>query len=199
MLNKYLFLLLDVYSLCVAYPEPLADRLYQETKKYLEDHVNTMLEKVKAGGGTGDQALLSNYHEGWKEFSQGINYLHMLYSYLNNQHIRKQKFSEAELNYGSLSLDHTETMKEIGELGLDIWRRQMIEPLQKDLVRLLLEGICYDRTGSAGGNRYQIDSTIKGVIASFVEVEEYKKKNVLEVSLARKKINSSLYFAVYFF
>ena len=38
----------------------------------------------------------------------------MLYSYLNNQHIRKQKISEAELNYGSLVIDHAETMKEIG-------------------------------------------------------------------------------------
>ena len=43
---------------------------------------------------------------------------------------RKQKISEAELTYGSLSIDHSETMKEIGELGLDIWRRQMIEPLK---------------------------------------------------------------------
>ena len=45
-------------------------------------------------------------------------------------HYRKQKISEAELTYGSLSIDHSETMKEIGELGLDIWRRQMIEPLK---------------------------------------------------------------------
>lgn len=30
----------DVYSLCVAYPEPLADKLYSETKKFLETHVN---------------------------------------------------------------------------------------------------------------------------------------------------------------
>ena len=44
--------------------------------------------------------------------------------------LRKQKISEAELTYGSLSIDHSETMKEIGELGLDIWRRQMIEPLK---------------------------------------------------------------------
>ena len=49
----------------------------------------------------------------------------MLIRYLNNQHIRKQKISDAELNYGSLSLDHTETMKEIGELGLEIWKRQV--------------------------------------------------------------------------
>ena len=44
---------------------------------------------------------------------------------MNNQHIRKQKISDAELNYGSLSLDHNETMKEIGELGLEIWKRQV--------------------------------------------------------------------------
>lgn len=66
-----------MYSLCVAYPEPLADKLYQETKKFLEDHVGNTLSKVSSGG---EQALLLNYHSAWKEFSQGINYLHMLYS-----------------------------------------------------------------------------------------------------------------------
>ena len=30
----------DVYSLCVAYPEPLADKLYTETKRFLENHVS---------------------------------------------------------------------------------------------------------------------------------------------------------------
>ena len=112
----------------------------------------------------------------------------MLYSYLNNQPIRKQKISEAELNYGSLVIDHAETMKEIGELGLDIWRRQMIEPLRSELVRLLLDGIRYDRLGSAGSGstgrtQFQSDATIKGVISSFVEVEEYKKKGNLDVSI----------------
>ena len=37
---------LDVYSLCVAYPEPLADKLYSETKKFLEEHVDSLLIKV---------------------------------------------------------------------------------------------------------------------------------------------------------
>lgn len=44
-------------------------------------------------------------------------------SYLNNQHIRKQKMSDAELTYGSLSIDHSEQMKEIGELGLETWKK----------------------------------------------------------------------------
>jgi cullin 2 len=41
----------DVYSLCVAYPEPLADKLYAETKKFLENHVTQELAKVPYDGG----------------------------------------------------------------------------------------------------------------------------------------------------
>lgn len=64
----------------------------------------------------------------------------------------------------------------------------MIDPLRDDLVRLLLDGIRYDRLGeseSIGGgltSLYQADGDIKGVLNSFVHVEEYKKKGNLEVS-----------------
>ena len=44
-INVFSFLI-DVYSLCVAYPEPLADKLYSETKKFLEEHVDSLLIKV---------------------------------------------------------------------------------------------------------------------------------------------------------
>jgi hypothetical protein len=37
--------------------------------------------------------------------------------YLNTQHIKKQKASDAELLYGTLSYESPEQMKEIGELG----------------------------------------------------------------------------------
>ena len=36
----------DVYSLCVAYPEPLADKLYTETKKFLETHVSQVRRRL---------------------------------------------------------------------------------------------------------------------------------------------------------
>ena len=61
------FCFTDVYSLCVAYPEPLADKLYSETRKFLEDHVAATLIKVKGGG---EQNLLANYHGAWQEFSR---------------------------------------------------------------------------------------------------------------------------------
>lgn len=66
---------------------------------------------------------------------------------------------------------------------------QMIEPLKDDLVRLLLDGIRYDRKGESGESasrtQYQSDSVIKGVVNSFVSVEEYKKKGNLDVSFPR--------------
>lgn len=65
-----------MYSLCVAYPEPLADRLYQETKQYLDSHVQALLLKVKNNDNSG---LLTCYNQAWTEYSQGINYLHRLY------------------------------------------------------------------------------------------------------------------------
>ncbi|XP_014262650.1 cullin-2 [Cimex lectularius] len=164
----------DVYSLCVAYPEPLADRLYQETRQFLDNHVKSLLQQVT---GAGEQNLLRNYQKAWNEYYQGINYLHRLYLYLNQQHIKKQKLSEAEIIYGNMTQDSEEQM-EIGELGLEIWKRNMIEPLQENLVKLLLEGIHQDRVGDAQSTASEI---IKGVIQSFVSVQEYKKKDNLEL------------------
>lgn len=164
----------DVYSLCVAYPEPLADRLYQETKQFLDNHVRSLLNRVLAAG---DGGLLKSYYDAWTEYSQGINYLHRLYLYLNQQHIKKQKLSEADIIYGNVAPDAQEQM-EIGELGLEIWKRNMIEPLWDKLVKLLLDGIHQDRLGNAETTRNEI---IRGVIQSLVSVQEYKKKGSLEL------------------
>ena len=37
----------DIYALCIAQPEPLADRLYKETKVLLEDHVRDLCGQVR--------------------------------------------------------------------------------------------------------------------------------------------------------
>ncbi|KAJ8679584.1 hypothetical protein QAD02_015371 [Eretmocerus hayati] len=166
----------DVYSLCVAYPEPLADRLYNETERFLDNHVTQLLTKVRAQGENG---LLQAYHRAWTEYSQGINYLHQLYLYLNQQHIKKQKLTEAEIIYGTsgTSPDYQE-QKEIGELGLFIWKNKMIESLKNSLVALLLEGIHADRLGEA---QPATSDVICGVIESLVRVEEYKVKGQLNL------------------
>lgn len=87
-----------MYSLCVAHPEPLADRLYAETKHYLINHVARLLNRVQEDG---EQNLIKNYFLYWSQYSVGSRYLHSLYLYLNQQHIRLQKLSDAEIIYGS--------------------------------------------------------------------------------------------------
>lgn len=75
----------DVYSICVAYPDPLADRLYSETKLFLENHVKSQLEvfgvymmEVNDTDNSQNQ-LLHNYFSAWKNYSQGLEYLNFLY------------------------------------------------------------------------------------------------------------------------
>lgn len=139
----------------------------------------------------GEYGLLQAYYDAWMEYSQGITYLHQLYLYLNQQHIRKQRQTEAEIiystppssvDYGSTQ-DYQEQM-EIGELGLDIWKKRMIEPLKSSLVDLLLKGIHMDRIGEAQSSSTKV---ICGIIKSFVQVEKYKVKGQLEVRSKNKK------------
>ncbi|ESP02261.1 hypothetical protein LOTGIDRAFT_207667 [Lottia gigantea] len=162
----------DVYKLCVACPEPLGDKLYQETKLFLENHVSELNQSVV---GNGDESLLSIYHKNWEEYSRGSSYLNQLYGYLNTTFIKKQKHSEADLNYGGFTVDPVDQMLEIGELALDIWKRVMIEPIKSQLISLILQEVKRDRKGVSVNQ-----TVIHGVINSFVNVEEYKRKNPMQ-------------------
>uniref|UniRef100_A0A2A4JF66 Cullin family profile domain-containing protein n=1 Tax=Heliothis virescens TaxID=7102 RepID=A0A2A4JF66_HELVI len=121
----------DVYALCVAHPEPLADRLYDETRKFLEEHVAGLLQRVRASADLDthdhNDGLLTRYVTAWREYSQGVAYLNSLYSYLNLQHVKRQKVSDAEIIYGSSATvtcpEHDARQLEVGELGLEIWER----------------------------------------------------------------------------
>lgn len=158
----------DVYALCVAFPEPLGDRLYLETKKFLNAHVQHLYELVVSG-----DDLLASYYKHWLQYSQGIDYLNKLYMYLNTQHIKKHKLSEADLSYGSV--EPTEQLLEVGELGLDLWRRNMVQPLRPTLVALLLQALGRDRhEGHCPQPR-----TVQGAILSLVQVEEHRRKQPL--------------------
>nr|XP_019943416.1 PREDICTED: cullin-2 isoform X1 [Paralichthys olivaceus] len=111
------------------------------------------------------------YHRYWDEYSKGADYMDCLYRYLNTQFIKKNKLTEADLQYGYGGVDMNEPLMEIGELALDMWRKLMIEPLQAVLIRMLLNEIKNDRCGENPNQK-----VIHGVINSFVHVEQYKKK-----------------------
>uniref|UniRef100_A0A8C2C8B7 Cullin-2 n=1 Tax=Cyprinus carpio TaxID=7962 RepID=A0A8C2C8B7_CYPCA len=157
----------DIYALCVAYPEPLGEKLYTETKVFLENHVRQLF-KVSCSW---VRPVLVMYHRYWEEYSKGAEYMDCLYRYLNTQFIKKNKLTEADLQYGYGGVDMNEPLMEIGELALDMWRKLMIEPLQPMLIGMLLKEIKNDRCGEDPNQK-----VIHGVINSFVHVEQYKKK-----------------------
>lgn len=72
---------------------------------------------------------------------------------------------------------------EIEELGLQIWKDNMIEPLRSELVRLLLEGIEEDRKGKPNMN----PDVIRVIIQSFVQVQcqQDRKNRGMEVYQVR--------------
>ncbi|XP_056637623.1 cullin-2 isoform X3 [Diorhabda sublineata] len=152
----------------------MADRLYAETKQYLIDHVAKLLDKVQEDG---EQYLVKNYFLYWSQYSVGSQYLHSLYLYLNQQHIKTQKLSDAEIIYGSSDSSGGEQM-EIGELALDVWTRGMIVPLGSRLVKLLLEAIAQDRAQETLSIPIE---AVRGTILSFVEVQGYRKKGQLQL------------------
>ncbi|ELK31331.1 Cullin-2 [Myotis davidii] len=118
-----------------------------------------------------EEQVLVMYHRYWEEYSKGADYMDCLYRYLNTQFIKKNKLTEADLQYGYGGVDMNEPLMEIGELALDMWRKLMVEPLQTILIRMLLREIKNDRGGEDPNQK-----VIHGVINSFVHVEQYKKK-----------------------
>uniref|UniRef100_A0A671MAX4 Cullin-2 n=1 Tax=Sinocyclocheilus anshuiensis TaxID=1608454 RepID=A0A671MAX4_9TELE len=65
----------DIYALCVAYPEPLGERLYTETKVFLENHVRQLFKRVLES----EEKVLGMYHRYWEEYSKGAEYMDCLY------------------------------------------------------------------------------------------------------------------------
>lgn len=161
---------LDVYFICVAIPDNYSDRLYDETRAFLESHVKELYQNVLEN----EDMLLKCYEENWSRYSKGATYMDFLYRYLND-HLRK--LSEADRNFGAFPFELLDEQRmDIGELALDIWKKYMIKPLKKNLQVLLLSEIEKDRRGEGTKS-----NMLHSVINSLVEVERYKTKNQLKL------------------
>ena len=67
---------LDIYHLCSASPESYAERLYEETKKFLEEHCISMKKEIEQS----EQNTLTIYVKYWNEYKLGAEHLNNLYS-----------------------------------------------------------------------------------------------------------------------
>lgn len=128
----------DVYRLCTAKPNPFPDLLYDETRKFLRDHVETLYTRLNEKCNEGGDLIDLYFHE-WQIFRNGINHMSKLYWYLNSQHVKKAKLPDGDKNY--THSDPDEQKLEIGDSGLFFWRKYMSEPLGPRLVYLLLDYI----------------------------------------------------------
>ncbi|XP_045770095.1 cullin-2 isoform X1 [Maniola jurtina] len=176
----------DVYALCVAHPEPLADRLYDETRNFLEEHVGGLLQKVQGNAplesSDYNDGLLNRYVTAWHEYSQGVAYLNSLYSYLNLQHIKRQKVSDAEIIYGSSATvscpEHESRHLEVGELGLVTWERVLVRPLATALSSRLVAALNAARDASPDPSTAD---TLRSAIHSTVHVQAFRVRAPLSL------------------
>ena len=63
------------------------------------------------------------------------------FSYLNTTFIKKQKFSDADLNYGGFSVDNADHMLEIGEVSMLQWHGRTVAG--DDIHYHPVGGLCY--------------------------------------------------------
>lgn len=101
--------------------------------------------------------------------------------YLNQQHIKKQKLNEAEAVYGCSNHGDNQEKMEIGELTLEIWNQYMIQRLGNELVDQILSGINAERVNNSSGQHNKSTEVIRGVIQSFVAVQEDRRKGSLKL------------------
>ncbi|CAF3714923.1 unnamed protein product [Rotaria sordida] len=164
----------DIYDMCAATPDSYAEKLYEETTKFLEDHCISMKKDIVES----EQNMLNIYVKYWTEYKMGAEHLNSLYTCLNNLIVKKHLVTEPENN---MILEYTielndQSPVEIGEMALDCCTKIIIEPLKDRLVKLLLEQIYLDRIGECVNQ-----TIIKNVIISFVDVYQYRKINTLEL------------------
>ncbi|XP_045457960.1 cullin-2 [Melitaea cinxia] len=175
----------DVYALCVAHPEPLADRLYDETKNFLEEHVGGLLQRVKGNAvlesSDYNDGLLTRYVTAWHEYSQGVSYLNSLYSYLNLQHVKRQKVSDAEIIYGSATVscpEHDMRQLEVGELGLLTWERVLVWPLADALSSRLVAALSAARDETPDP---AAADALRSAVHSAVHVQSFRVRGPLQL------------------
>uniref|UniRef100_A0A0R3S5F6 Cullin-2 n=1 Tax=Elaeophora elaphi TaxID=1147741 RepID=A0A0R3S5F6_9BILA len=169
----------DIYSLCVAIPEPLSGRLYKKTKECLEAHVTELHQVLMVFNGSvyfikeissaNDSELLNVYCQLWNIYYKGALCVHNLFGYLNKQYIKIKRCTEIEGGYGAYGQYLTQKdVKEIGLLAMEIWRKKLIDPMEKRLVDHVLSAIAADREGR---NNVPVD-IVRGAIMSFVQVDD---------------------------
>uniref|UniRef100_A0A1I7TM21 Cullin-2 n=1 Tax=Caenorhabditis tropicalis TaxID=1561998 RepID=A0A1I7TM21_9PELO len=174
----------DVYDICVSIPTPLSERLYQEVKTCVKQHVQEKrLEIVDVD----PDLLLQEYHKMWRIFHEGAIYIHRLFGYLNKQFVKQKRCTDLDNFSQYAAFLQIPDIKEIGCLALEIWKEELVKYILPQLVQLLLVAIDGDRKG----NLPNAADVVSGVINSFVKMEETDFE-VVQAEGGRYKVRESI-------
>lgn len=167
--------LLNIYHVCISPMRPTGLDLHREVKTFLQEYVGGIFEKVDEF--TDAYGRLREYFRHWQLYNNGVNHFNLLFCFLNSYVVKKQKYSEVNIDFSRYGIyDYEDHLFEIGELACDIWERQMVLPQADALVDALLGEIQKDRTGE------NVDRVvIKGVISSFVLLLRFKARRQLSL------------------
>ncbi|CAB07302.3 Cullin-2 [Caenorhabditis elegans] len=155
----------DVYDICVSIPTPLSERLYNEVKACIQEHVRQKRQDIVD---VDPDLLLQEYHKMWRVFHEGAIFIHRLFGYLNKQFVKQKRCTDLDNFAQYAAFLQIPDVKEIGCLALEIWKEDLVKTILPQLVKLLLIAIDNDRKG----NFPHIANEVSGVINSFVKMEE---------------------------
>ncbi|CAH8529414.1 unnamed protein product [Heterobilharzia americana] len=156
----------DVYSLCTSSPVSHASTLYKSTTTLISERVEEIAAELEI---LSDSELLPMYVKYWESYHRGLTYLDILYRYMNTQHVKNLRPSEADMCYGAaLPMVDQHTM-EILEVGLAFWRLYLIDCIKTRLSSCLMREVLNDRMGICGQQ-----SSVHQCLASFLRVGELR-------------------------
>ena len=150
-----------VYKLCTS---PSLDggeevreaQLYGKLKTFLIDHITkVVVPQVK---GLPRSEILTAYLHQWKNFKIGMDYIHAVFHYMNQEWVEKQG-NRPQSDRGSGDVH------KVRILGYICWKENLFAELRNPIIAALLELIEHDRTS------FPVDhALLRGVIQSIVSL-----------------------------
>ncbi|XP_066921529.1 cullin-2-like [Clytia hemisphaerica] len=162
----------DVYVICVSNQESLDERLYRYTKNFFENHTRDIHKRICLQNES-LQNLLNEYYTHWTKYQTGSKHINSLFKYLNEHYALRKKHDYME--HIQLQATENETM-EIGQMALEMWKAEVIKPLQTNLIKGLLAEVTRDRKGERPP-----ETIVRGIISSLIDVQAYDTKNPLKL------------------
>ncbi|KAI8921498.1 Cullin [Entophlyctis helioformis] len=142
----------------------LGGDLYQELKRFLEQHLQRLTQQ---GNTNMDDALLAYYTKHWTKFTVSAGTLNHICAYLNRHWVKR------EIDEGH------KTVYEIYILALVSWRDHLFTRLQDKVIKAVIKSVAKQRNGET------IDTgIIKTVVESYVSIgfdENDSRKSTLDV------------------